>query len=152
MRAISQARLFARVSCRTWNVSRGRLVESKAWVCHTKAAVPVFALSIKYADIHEIGDTLSVPCHRTRACAITLFSLYPWRVTSMELPTFEWIKTSSWFMTENLLMNLWSWSLCVFKKVFVHFGNFSKSLIPWHQALFDDYNVILFNSVLNNKL
>ena len=92
-RAISQARLFARVSYRTWNVSRGTLVESKAWACHTKAAGPVFPLSIKYADIHEIGDTLSVPCHRTRACAITLFSLFPWRVTNMELPTF-WVDTN----------------------------------------------------------
>ena len=53
----------ARVSYRTVSVTPGTLVGTKAWVRHTKAAMPVFVLSIKYAHIHEIGVILSVTLH-----------------------------------------------------------------------------------------
>ena len=73
----------AHVSYRTVSVTPGTLVGTKAWARHTKAAMPVFVLSIKYADLHEIGVMLSVPWHCKRACVIALSPVFPWRVTKV---------------------------------------------------------------------
>ena len=73
----------ARVSYRTVTVTPSTLVGTKAWACHTKAAMPVFVLPIKYAHIHEIGVILSVPWPCTCAYVIALFPVFPWRVTKV---------------------------------------------------------------------
>ena len=49
-----------------------------------KATVTAIILPIKYAHIRVIAEsyvTLCVPCHRTRARAITFLPVFPWRVT-----------------------------------------------------------------------
>ena len=73
----------ARVSYRTVSVTPSTPVGTKAWACHTKAAMPVFVLPIKYAHIHEIGVILSVSWPCTCAYVIALFPVFPWRVTKV---------------------------------------------------------------------
>ena len=81
MRAISHACHIARVSYRTLSVSNSKLLLIKASACQTISTVTFFVLLNKYAHIRAICDTLSVPCHRTRARAFTFFPVFPWRVT-----------------------------------------------------------------------
>ena len=73
--ATSHACLFTRVSFGTLSVLNSSLLWTKALACKTISTVTLFVLLITYAHIWERSDTLSVPCHRTRARAFP-FSLF----------------------------------------------------------------------------
>ena len=78
---ISHACLFTRVSFGTLSVSNSSLLWTKALACKTMSIVTLIVLLITYVHIWETSGTVSVPCHRTRACAFTFFPVFPWRVT-----------------------------------------------------------------------
>lgn len=95
-----EACLDARVSFHTRvfshiSVSNSSLLWTKALACKTISTVTLFVLLITYAHIWEIGDTLSVPCHHTRARAFTFFPTFPWRVTNAKVWPIYWLNSSA---------------------------------------------------------
>ena len=95
-RAISHACHFTRVSSGTLSVSNSSLLWTKAWAWKTIPTVTLFVLLITYAHIWERIDTLSVPCHRTRARAFTFFPAFPWRVTFYHMGLSSLILGQQW--------------------------------------------------------
>ena len=60
---------------------------NKALACKTISTATLIVFLITYAHNWETSGTLSMPCHRTRACAFTFFPVFPWRVTNCLRPT-----------------------------------------------------------------
>ena len=125
-------RVFSHIS-----VSNSSLLWTKALACKTISTVTLFVLLITYAHIWEIGDTLSVPCHHTRARAFTFFPTFPWRVTYSIKKTNTWESSPRPFLCDKN----------IFTKIMIHINDLVHE--SFLSTLF--FEVIFFITYLSTK-